>query len=111
MKTNRVIIFKCLILLQNPLTVIVDKYQKYRKIKIQELEWDKLSNCDITIDPQFDKDVPHKDLNISYNLDQKSLCLDKYQVTNSFLQYILKLYINEYHIKNNFDYIYYCSNC
>ena len=85
---------------------------KYWKIKIHELEWDKLSNCDIITDPQFDKDAPHKDLNISYNLDEKRLYLDKYQITTSFFaKYILKLYINEYYINNNFDYIYYYSNC
>ena len=48
-----------------------DKYLKYWKIKIHELERDKLSNCDIATDPQFDKDILHKDLNIGNNLDEK----------------------------------------
>ena len=81
MKSNRVIIFICLISLGN-------KYLKYWKIKIHKLERDKLPNCDIVTDPQFDKDVPPNDINISYNLGEKSLCLDEYQFTTSFLRFI-----------------------
>ena len=119
MKSSRVFVFVCIISVLNSFIVrkLGAKYLKDCKIKIHELEWEELEKCDLaSIDPQFDYNVPPKDLNISYNLGEKVyVWIKTFSKLPSSYEYMcnmnFELYINEYYINNNFDYIYYCSNC
>ena len=88
------------------------------KIKFHDKDWQTIKDCDQTdFDPDWrGDDASALDLNINYNLGDKIYVWIKVfnYLPESYTNYCnmyFHLYINEYYINNDFDYIYYCSNC
>ena len=88
------------------------------KIKFHDRDWQIIRDCDQTnFDASWPRDdVSALDLNINYNLGDKIFVWIKvfnYLPENYFwyCNLYFHLYINEYFINNDLDYIYYCSNC
>ena len=87
-------------------------------IKFHDRDWQEIRDCDQTdFDPGWTgDDVSAFDLNINYNLGDKIYVWIK--VFNNlpeslyyFCNMYFHVYLNEYYVNNDFDYIYYCSNC
>ena len=118
MKAN--IIFICLITQLNSFTLfaICGTTLQDCKIKFHDRDWQIIKDCDQTdFDPSWiGDDASALNLNINYNLGDKIYVWIKVfnnlpDYLNYYCNIFFHLYINEYYINNNKDYIYYCTNC
>lgn len=120
MKSNLVYILICLIQQMNSFTILKMGGTTLQdcKIKFHDRDWQIIKDCDQTeFDPSWQgDDASALDLNINYNLADKIYVWIKVfnnlpDSYNYYCNIYFHLYINEYYITNELDYIYYCSNC
>ena len=87
------------------------------RVKFHDRDWQDIKDCDQTdFDPGWSGGDVSSDLNIDYNLGDKIFVWIKVfnKLPENYENYCciyFNLFINEYYINNNLDYIYYCSNC
>ena len=122
MKLN-IIFFFCIFIFQsNSFTIhaLGGTSLKDCKIKFHDFDWQNIDNCDKT---EFDMSWPGADaevanIHIDYNIGDiiniwiKAFNNVPYQEGyEDYCSIYMHIYINEYYINNNKDYIYYCTNC
>ena len=119
MKSNKIFLFLTLILQFNTFTIrrIIGTSLQDCRVKFHDRDWQDIKDCDQTdFDPDWSGGQASSDFNINYNLGDKIYFWIKVfnNLPENYENYCciyFHLYINEYYINNNLDYIYYCSNC
>ena len=119
MKSNKIFLFLTLILQYNTFTILNMGGTSLQdcRIKFHDRDWQNIKDCDQTdFDPDWSGGQASSDFNINYNLGDKIFVWIKVfnKLPENYENYCciyFHLYINEYYINNNLDYIYYCSNC